>query len=149
MAEKPIPARSAPGKPGDTDIAKGLAEQAEAARQKPSAEDRIAQLESELAALKTKTTEVATSKASTIIDQEYEAWKKWAGLSAEERTQIAADKAFAGKSEQRMRVSLPDFPSIVVPADDEFEAVTRYNHICGITSIALTDPPVRHSVAVA
>jgi len=103
-------------------------------------------LRAEVAALRA---EIAAFKAPRPIDPDTnipEDFKKWASLSATEKTQLAADKAYP--PEQGLRpwqvqlVYQPDangevrpseFPQTKIHARSEHEARAFYQALCGIT----------------
>ena len=68
---------------------------------------------------------------------------KWVNLSTEEKTQLAADKKFAGLEGELWQVELPEHPKVRLPAHSEYEAVGRYQELCGILSTDKTFSAVR------
>jgi hypothetical protein len=109
------------------------------------------------ARLDAKLHELAGSGAGITLDATFEEWKRWAALSATEKTQLVADKKWGHETAPRYRVGLPDHPTVVLPVPappgsgpDEIRniAVGRYNALCGITSVRDDERlPMRHAVA--
>lgn len=81
----------------------------------------------------------------------------WVNLTTEEKTQLAADAKFKGLAGHTWEVQLPEHPKVRVPGHSEYEAIGRYNEICGIISTdkqyTATDlnapPPAKKPVAAA
>ncbi len=80
-------------------------------------------------------TDSAKQSAGIVLDQQYEEWKKWAALSSEEKTQLAATKTWGHETAQRWSVcvpSNPEQPRVTFPANSVDEAEGRYRRLCGI-----------------
>ena len=59
-------------------------------------------------------------------------FQEWCGRSTEQKTQEAADKRFAGQAGDLWEVQLQECPKVRLPAHSEYEAIGRYNELCGI-----------------
>lgn len=61
---------------------------------------------------------------------------EWVALTAEQKTQLVADKKFKGDPGQIWEVQLQEHPKVRLPAASKFDAIGKYNELCGITSTA-------------
>lgn len=62
---------------------------------------------------------------------------EWVALTAEQKTQLVADREFADPALGAWwEVQLQEHPKVRVRAHSDFEAVGRYNQVCGITGTA-------------
>jgi hypothetical protein len=94
----------------------------------------VTQMRAELAMLRNMVKDELDRRAAKESDLAEKArYLEWVGKTTEEKTQIAADKKYAGLPGDRWEVQLPEHPKVRVPAHSEYEAIGRYNDICGIT----------------
>jgi hypothetical protein len=77
-----------------------------------------------------------TAKETDEQKRKFAEFLDWVALSAEQKTQIQADKKFASVGGEPWEVQLPEHPKVRLPAHSEYEAIGRYNEICGITATA-------------
>jgi hypothetical protein len=100
-------------------------------------EDDISQMRSELALLRAQVQQYeASRKESEEQQRQYADFLAWIALSAEEKTQLAADRKFAGEHGDIWEVQLIEQPKIRLPAASYYDAVGRYAELCGITETA-------------
>ncbi len=79
---------------------------------------------------------------------EYAKFLEWVALTAPEKTQLAADRKFAGMEGELYEVELQEQPKVRLPARSDYEAIGRYNEICGITGTEHTHSVTRLATAV-
>ena len=101
------------------------------------AEDELSQLRSEVALLRAQQQLYEASiRESEAAKQQYADYQAWVALSAQEKTQRAADKKFAGQPGDLWEVELIEQPCIRLPAASYYDAVGKYAELCGITETA-------------
>jgi hypothetical protein len=95
--------------------------------------DRV-QERAEIALLRAQVAEQMKQKQETADEKRKHAeFLAWVALTAEQKTQLVADARFKDIQAPLWQVSLQEQPTVRVPAHSEFEAIGRYNLICGIT----------------
>jgi len=100
-------------------------------------EDELSQLRSEVALLRAQQQQYeATHKESEAQRQQYAEFLAWIALSAQQKTQLAADKKFAGQAGDLWEVELIEQPAIRLPATSLYDAIGKYAELCGITETA-------------
>lgn len=62
----------------------------------------------------------------------FEEFMAWNSMTTEEKTQAAADKLFAGQAGDLWEVALTEHPKVRLKAASEFDAIGKYNLVCGI-----------------
>lgn len=90
-----------------------------------------------------------TQKESAEQALAYKKFLDWVALSAEQKSQLVADKKFAGCQGDTWEVQLPEHPKLRLPGHSEYEAVGRYKEVCGIISTAHEFSCVRVTPAAA
>jgi hypothetical protein len=94
----------------------------------------VTQMRAELAMLRNMVKDELDRRAAKESDLAEKArYLEWVGKTTEEKTQIAADRKFAGLPGHKWEVQLPEHPKVIVPGNSDYEAIGRYNDICGIT----------------
>ncbi len=100
---------------------------------RPEQASDVEQLRAELGMLRATLQQQIDLRLATEIEKaKHAVFLEWVALSAEKRTQLAADKKFAGLEGETWEVSLQEQPTVRLPARSEYEAIGRYNEICGI-----------------
>ena len=95
--------------------------------------DLLTQLRAEIALLRGQVAETQKATQETAAQKaEHARFLAWVALSAQEKTQLVADAKFAGAGGEPWEVSLHEQPTVRVPAHSEYEAIGRYNEVCGI-----------------
>ena len=95
--------------------------------------DEMTQLRAEVAMLRAQVQTYESTRQQTEADKaEHARFLAWVALTAEQKTQLAADLKFAGLGGGVWQVALQEHPTIRVPGHSEYEAVGRYKEICGI-----------------
>jgi len=98
------------------------------------AEDELSQLRAEVALLRAQQQQYeAAHKETEAQRQQYAEFLAWIALSAQQKTQLAADKKFAGQTGDIWEVELVDQPAIRLPAHSLYDAIGKYAELCGIT----------------
>lgn len=77
-----------------------------------------------------------TAKETEAQKQAHAEFLAWVALSAEQKTQLVADKKFGGDTGDVWEVQLQEHPRVRLRAHGEYEAVGKYNELCGITATA-------------
>ena len=78
-----------------------------------------------------------TAKETEAQAQRHKEFLAWVALSAEQKTQLVADRLFADPAlGEWWTVTLQDQPTVRVRAHSEYEAIGRYNETCGVTGTA-------------
>jgi hypothetical protein len=97
----------------------------------------LAQLRAEVALLR------ALTELGNKHSQETETQKKayaeflaWVSLTAQEKTQLVANARYGNDQGVLWEVSLKDNPTVRFPAASKFDAIGKYNELCGIISTA-------------
>jgi hypothetical protein len=109
----------------------------------------VAVLEAKVQAL-TQAKGAKAAMAATDRDVEYAEWRKWAMLTAEQKTQVAADKRWGAEQSPRWRCGfVHPHPTVVIVAQDEVHAKARYLDLCGITNITVDEQTPNNIVTVA
>jgi hypothetical protein len=99
--------------------------------------DEMTQLRAEVALLRAQQQQwEETRKETEEQKRQYAEFLAWIALTAEQKTQLVADKKFKDAGGELWEVSLQEQPTVRLPAHSEYEAVGRYNEICGITATA-------------
>lgn len=94
----------------------------------------VTQLRAELAMLRASLQQQLEKEKETEAQKRaMAAFLEWVGKTTEEKTQLAADERFRGLAGDSWEVQLPEHPRVRVPAHSEYEAVGRYQEVCGIT----------------
>lgn len=108
-----------------------------AREQQQSEQSELTQLRAEVAMLR------AQQQRYEDYQQETEAQKKayaeflaWVALSAEQKTQLVADRMLSRPGEQLWEVQLQEHPKVRLPAASRYDAIGKYNQLCGITATA-------------
>jgi len=100
-------------------------------------EDELSQLRAEVALLRAQQQQYEARERETEVErQRYAEFVRWIGLSAQEKTQLAADRKFAGQPGDLWEVELVEQPMIRLPATSYYDAIGRYAELCGITETA-------------
>ena len=107
----------------------------------------LAQMRAELTLLRDEL-RLRTDK-ETAEKAAYASFLEWVALSAVEKTQRAADKRFAGMEGEIYEVELKEQPLVRLPAHSDYEAIGRYNEICGILGTEHTHTVTRLATAAA
>jgi hypothetical protein len=95
--------------------------------------DRI-QERAEIALLRAQVAESQKQKLETAEEKRKHAeFLAWIALTAEQKTQLVADKKFKDMGGDLWQVSLKDQPTVRLLAHSEYEAIGRFNEVCGIT----------------
>jgi hypothetical protein len=74
-------------------------------------------------------------------DRDWERFKKWGSLNAQQKTQIVCDLWYRDPAEKQWQCVLcgtpdPGMPALVIRAPDAPNAEVRYKRVCGIISIS-------------
>lgn len=78
-----------------------------------------------------------TAKETEAQKQALAQFHAWVSLTAEQKTQLVADREFADPAlGPWWEVQLQEHPKVRVRGHSDFEAVGRYNQVCGITGTA-------------
>lgn len=97
----------------------------------------VEQLRSEVALLRAQVQRYEeTTKETEAQRAAYLKFLEWVALTAEQKTQLEADRRFAGQAGEIWEVQLQEHPKVRLPAFSEFDAVGKYNALCGITGTA-------------
>lgn len=95
----------------------------------------IQQMRAELAMLRaTLQQQLDLKKAEEEAAKKMQEYQAWVSKTAEEKTQMVADAKFRGMAGDVWEVSLKEQPTVRLPAHSEYEAIGRYNDVCGILS---------------
>jgi len=101
------------------------------------AEDELSQLRAEVALLRAQQQQYeAAHKETEAQRQQYAEFLAWIAMSAQQKTQLAADKKFAGQAGDLWEVELVEQPAIRLPAASLYDAIGKYAELCGITETA-------------
>jgi hypothetical protein len=79
-----------------------------------------------------------TAKETEAQRNKFLEFLAWVALSAEQKTQLVADRIYKDAVELGgwWEVQLQEMPRVKLRAHSEYEAVGRYNELCGITGTA-------------
>jgi hypothetical protein len=100
-------------------------------------QDETTQLRAEVAMLRAQVTESERARHETLEQkQEHKRFLAWIALDNQQKTQLVADQRFGGQAGDLWEVSLPENPTVRLPAHSEYEAIGRYCELCGITATA-------------
>jgi len=109
-------------------------------------EDELSQLRTEVALLRAQQQQWEAGQRETDAQkQQYAEFLAWIALSVEEKTQKKADLLFAGLPGDLWEVQLIEHPRIRLPAASTYDAIGKYNELCGITSTEHTHHAVNLS----
>lgn len=93
----------------------------------------VTQLRAELAMMRSLMAEqLDRQREADRQKQEMARFIAWAGKSTQEKTQMVADEKFCGLSGDLWEVQLQEQPAIRLRAHSDYEAIGRYNELCGI-----------------
>ena len=95
----------------------------------------VQQLRAEIGLLRAKIEEAENYRKETEAQKKaFADFLAWIDLSTEQKTQLAADRRFADAGGDSWQVTLRECPTVRLPAHSEYEAIGRYQEICGIIS---------------
>jgi hypothetical protein len=98
-------------------------------------QDELTQLRAEIALLRAQVQEQDRYRAETEAERKSKAdFLAWINLTTQQKTQQVADRMFPQTAGAEVwEVQLQEQPKICLWAHSEFDAIGRYNQLCGIT----------------
>jgi hypothetical protein len=110
-------------------------EQPERQSERQSENAELAQLRAEVAMLRSQQDRYETYARETERQKKADLeFLAWVALTAEQKTQLKADEKFAGDPGPMWEVQLQEHPKVRLPAMSKFDAIGKYNVLCGILS---------------
>ncbi len=97
----------------------------------------LVQLRAEVAMLRASVNESEKARHETLEQKEsHKRYLQWVQLTTQQKTQRIADERFGREAGDLWEVSLIEQPTVRLRAHSEYEAIGRFNELCGITATA-------------